>query len=157
MMRNRPALLIVLLLVAMAAAVAVAMLRPAPARAPTVMSVASELYCPLCAGLTVDVCELEVCADMRETIGEKLAAGETPEQIQAYFVEQYGQKVLAKPATEGFHLTAWLMPFAFLLAALAAVWAWLRSRATPAPAAVRTTPSTPYDARLERELQRMEE
>lgn len=146
-----------MLLAAMAAALAVATLRPEPSRAPTVNEVAGKLYCPLCSGLTVDVCELEVCADMRETIAEKLAAGESSEQIQAYFVEQYGQKVLAKPTTSGFHLTAWLMPFAFLLLALAAVWAWLRGRQPPAPVASAVRSGAAYDGRLERELERMEE
>ncbi|MGH2544987.1 MAG: cytochrome c-type biogenesis protein [Ardenticatenaceae bacterium] len=131
-----------------------------PQDAPTVNDVAQDLYCPLCAGLTVDVCELEVCDDMRAVIADKLAAGESPEQIRAYFVEQYGQKVLGRPAMEGFHLAAWIMPFVALAAAGLVLFGWLRSRAA-APmtsrAVAQPTPADDYAARLERELQRLEE
>ncbi len=129
-----------------------------PQGAPTVSDVAEELYCPLCSGLTVDVCELEVCVDMRAIIADKLAAGESPEQIQAFFVEQYGQQVLGKPSTRGFDLTAWIMPFLALLLAAVGLGAWLRGRprAVPSPA-LAPAPPDEWEARLERELRRLEE
>ncbi|MDQ4077626.1 MAG: cytochrome c-type biogenesis protein CcmH, partial [Chloroflexota bacterium] len=131
----------------------------APQGEPTVNDVAKELYCPLCAGLTVDVCELEVCDDMRAVIAERLEAGESPQQIKAYFAEQYGQTVLGKPSTEGFHLTAWVMPFFVLVGAALILFAWLRNRAdlSPTPTSARVVPSGDYDAQLERELQRLDE
>ncbi len=132
--------------------------------APTVNEVASELYCPLCTGMSVDVCPLEVCIDMRRIIAERLEAGEEPEQIKRYFVEQYGQKVLGRPSTEGFHLAAWLIPFVVLVGALGTTAAWLRSRpaARADPRATVPPPKhdddgDPYSARLERELQRLDE
>lgn len=129
-----------------------------PTDAPTINEVAQELYCPLCSGLTVDVCELEVCADMRDVIAQKLAAGESKTQIKAYFVEQYGQKVVGHPATEGFHLTAWLVPFAALLGAAAVLVLWLRRRpAAPALQPIVPTLAPDERARLERELQRLED
>lgn len=135
-----------------------AALAQTPEEAVTVNEVAGELYCPLCSGLTVDVCELEVCDDMREVIQERLDAGENPEEIKSYFVEQYGQKVLGKPSTEGFHLTAWIMPFIGLLAAAMALLFWLRNRSTSAlqPITPQSAPLDDYQARLEQELQRLE-
>ena len=136
-----------------------------PEDGPTVNDVAKELYCPLCSGLRVDVCELQVCDDMREVIAGKLANGESPEQIKAYFVEQYGQKVVAKPSTEGFHLTAWVMPFIGLFAAALLLFFWLRQRNLPdtqvQSASTSLQPSAPtvdeYQAQLERELKRLNE
>lgn len=131
-------------------------LAQSPEEAPTVNDVAKDLYCPLCSGLTVDVCELQVCDDMREVIAEKLAAGESSEEIQAYFIEQYGQKVAGKPSTEGFHLTAWLMPFIGLLGAALALFFWLRNR--PSAAVMQKVPVVAvdeYNLRLERELKRL--
>jgi cytochrome c-type biogenesis protein CcmH len=131
-----------------------------PTDGPTVNDVAKYLYCPLCSGLTVDVCELQVCDDMREVITDKLAAGENPEQIQAYFLEQYGQKVLGKPSTEGFHLTAWLMPFIGLFAAALILFFWLRNR-NPSSVSFASTSPVPavpvdeYNDRLEQELKRV--
>jgi len=130
-----------------------------PKDGPTVNDVAKDLYCPLCSGLTVNVCELQVCDDMREVITDKLDAGESPEQIQAYFVEQYGQKVVGKPSTEGFHLTAWLMPFIGLFAAALILFFWLRNRnaSTFVAQEVPVVPVNEYNLRLEQELKRWNE
>jgi cytochrome c-type biogenesis protein CcmH len=133
----------------------------APQDGPTINQVARDLYCPLCTGMTVDVCDLQVCDDMREIIAERLEAGDSPEQIKAYFVEQYGQKVLGKPATDGFHLLAWVLPFIGLAGAAVATTAWMRGRtreveesvSLPSPDGI----SNEQAARLERELQRLEE
>ena len=131
----------------------------------TVNDVAKELYCPLCSGLTVDVCDLQVCDDMREVIADKLDDGQNTEQIKAYFVEQYGQKVVGKPSTEGFHLTAWLMPFIGLFAAALLLFFWLRQRnmvhtqLKPIPVSTQrpATITDEYQAQLERELKRLNE
>jgi cytochrome c-type biogenesis protein CcmH len=73
-------------------------------------AIARQLWCPLCNGVRLDNCELLACDQMREVIAEKLAAGESAEQIRAYFVEQYGDVVLGAPAAEGFDSLAWLLP-----------------------------------------------
>lgn len=133
---------------------------PAVAQTPelTVNDVAEDLYCPLCSGLTVNVCELEVCDDMREVIAQKIAEGASEAEIQAYFIEQYGQKVVAKPATSGFDLTAWILPFTALGLGALGLFFWLRNRPQPhlAPIAP-TTDADPYAAQLERELRRLDE
>lgn len=136
-----------------------AALAQTPEDAVTVNDVARDLYCPLCSGLTVDVCELEVCDDMREVIQERLDAGENPEEIKSYFVQQYGQKVLGKPSTEGFHLTAWLMPFIGLLGAALVLVFWLRNRPMSEvvqPIRAQSAPLDDYHTQLEQELQRLE-
>ncbi len=127
----------------------------------TVNDVAEDLYCPLCSGLTVDVCELEVCADMRGVIAEKIAAGESEADIQAYFVQQYGQKVVAKPGTSGFDLAAWILPFAAIGLGIVGLVFWLSSRtkaaAHLAPVSETTPSSDPYSVQLDRELARLDE
>ncbi len=163
-MKNVVALLRAVMVVALF--VLALVLSPQTARAeepqgtPTVNDVAGDLYCPLCSGLTVDVCELEVCADMREVIAQRLAAGESPEQIQAYFIEQYGQKVVAQPARSGFDLLAWVIPFAVMGGALLMAIAWLRSRERSGSRPLSMAPAAAtddYSARLERDLQRLDE
>lgn len=103
----------------------------ATAQTPTadeVNAVAAELYCPLCAGLRLDVCELKVCEDMRQEIAERLAAGQTPEEIKAYFAEQYGPKVLGAPEKKGWGWLVWLLPVLLAAGALFAVLWWWRQR-----------------------------
>ncbi len=77
----------------------------------TVDNVARELICPCGCGKILDVCEMESAKEMKGLIGEKIAQGETKDQIIGYFVAQYGEKILAAPTKKGFNLTAWVAPF----------------------------------------------
>lgn len=123
-------------------------------------AVARELWCPLCSGVRLDVCELKACGQMREEIALKLASGENSEQIKAYFFERYGAQVLGKPPFQGFNWLAWLMPFAVLLGG--AVFVVVRSRNLFRPAARPVIQSDvapaakaeddPYTRQLEEEL-----
>jgi cytochrome c-type biogenesis protein CcmH len=90
-----------------------ALAMPLSAQTPTpneINAVARELWCPLCNGVRLDNCELRACIQMREVIAQKLMAGESKEQIKAYFVEQYGDVVLGAPSGQGFNLVAWILP-----------------------------------------------
>lgn len=154
---------VVLLLIVVSSIVAT----PAAAQSPEddvssdrVNEIARNLYCPLCAGLTVDVCELQVCDDMKDVIAQQLAEGKSEEQIRQHFLELYGPKVLGAPEKEGTGLLAWLLPGIFAVAAIGAgIW-WLRRRDTePAPETDGTQPETvddEYNERIDRELQRFE-
>ncbi len=79
-----------------------------------VNEIARGLWCPLCSGVRLDVCELKACEQMREVIALKLSEGATPEEIRAYFVEQYGPQVLGEPPRQGINLLAWVLPFVVL-------------------------------------------
>ena len=75
-----------------------------------VNEVAKGLYCPVCESTPLDVCPTLACADWRELIRDKLAQGETQEEIYTYFALQYGDGVLAEPPREGANLILWLFP-----------------------------------------------
>lgn len=105
-MRNR---MVTLAAIVMLLAFAV----PVVAQTPTpneINAVARELWCPLCNGVRLDNCELQACVQMKEVIAQKLVAGESTDQIKAYFVAQYGDVVLGQPSREGFNLIVWLFP-----------------------------------------------
>jgi cytochrome c-type biogenesis protein CcmH len=51
-------------------------------------------------------------------IREQLAQGATPAQIKAYFVQQYGLRVLTLPPPAGFNWVLYLLPPVIFLAAL---------------------------------------
>jgi cytochrome c-type biogenesis protein CcmH len=121
--------------------------------------VARELWCPLCAGVRLDVCELKACEQMREVIALKLSQGATPEEIKAYFVEQYGPQVLGEPPRQGFTLLAWVLPFAFLAAGTGLLvylgHRWSQRRRAATVMAVNPdllTSQDEYTRRLEEEL-----
>ena len=83
-----------------------------------VNAIASQLYCPVCENITLDVCSTQACAQWRELIRQKLAQGETPIQIREYFVQQYGDRVLAVPPRVGLNWILYLLPPAIFLVAL---------------------------------------
>ena len=80
-----------------------------------VNDVAEGLYCPVCENTPLDVCPTQACQDWREEIRAQLAAGKSKEEIQQYFVEHYGVRVLAEPPRSGFDLIVWLLPIAAVL------------------------------------------
>ncbi|MFQ5433869.1 MAG: cytochrome c-type biogenesis protein CcmH [Anaerolineae bacterium] len=75
-----------------------------------VNAIAKKLYCPVCPNTPLDVCETKACQDWREQIREQLANGWTEEEVIAYFVEQYGERVLAEPERSGFTSLVWILP-----------------------------------------------
>ncbi len=75
-----------------------------------VREVASRLMCPVCAGRTVAESTSELAAQMRAIIRERLQRGESPEAIVAYFVERYGEGILAEPPRRGVGVVVWLAP-----------------------------------------------
>src|SRR6266581_8180366 len=127
--------------------------------------VAGDLMSPACPGRTLLNCTSSQAEQWRELIRQKLAKGESKEQILRYFVDIGGEGILAAPPKQGFALTAWLLPLfvmvngAGLIVILTRRWALRRP-----PAEIHgmtdhnaTTPSTqarsdPYLDRLHREL-----
>lgn len=92
-----------------------------------VNAIAKKLYCPVCPNTPLDVCETQACADWREQIREQLAAGWTEEQVMGYFVEQYGERVLAEPERSGFTSLVWILPIVAVLLGLFVAVLALRS------------------------------
>ncbi len=129
--------------------------------------VAKNLYCPVCENIPLDVCGTVACAQWRETIREKLAAGWTDQQIIDHFVTLYGERVLARPSTNGLTLLIWVLPPLAVLGGAAAWWVTLRRmRKSPGaqsaamaqqPSSTATQTLDPYLARMEREFQRRQD
>jgi cytochrome c-type biogenesis protein CcmH len=121
--------------------------KPAPAAPPagaqavsedTVHDVAAQLRCVVCQSLSVADSPSEIAHQMKDIIRERLAAGETPEQVRAYFVEKYGTWILLAPPRQGFNLLVWVVPFVAIGLGLVLVFVvlrrWSRRPASTAPA-----------------------
>lgn len=83
---------------------------------PRVHEIAKELRCPICQGLSVADSPTELATQMRGLIAERLEAGESPEEIEAYFASKYGDWILLRPKRQGITWLVWLLPVAGLLA-----------------------------------------
>jgi cytochrome c-type biogenesis protein CcmH len=121
--------------------------------------IAKDLWCPLCNGVRLDNCELQACIQMKEVIAQKLAAGESREQIKAYFVEQYGDVVLGAPSTQGFNRLAWILPILAAVVGLGWLVYFIRSvtRKRPAPIAPPAQQSSSAQEVQDNYLQRVDD
>lgn len=158
--RRRLVVMVPLLLIA-AAALAARPDAPPPGREAEMRAIAATLACPVCQGLSVADSPSQLATQMRATILDKLAAGETREQIVQFFVDRYGEAILFEPPKRGFGLLVWWVPVLALLAGAVVLAmglsAWLRRSRTAAPAPLAPDELASYRARLEAELARREE
>ena len=74
-----------------------------------------EIMCPVCDGQTLDQSQSLIAEDMINSIKEKIAEGYNEEEIKNYFVDRYGENVVAYPSTTGFNLLAYLVPILGLI------------------------------------------
>lgn len=111
-----------------------------------------KLLCPICPQQTLDRSETELSRQMKALIRKKLAEGETPEQILAYFVDRYGEKVLASPPRRGWGFLLWFLPILPISVAAVALYLRLRRLASSASPATSKPLEKRYLERLEKEL-----
>jgi cytochrome c-type biogenesis protein CcmH len=91
-----------------------------------VHAVAAQLRCVVCQSLSVADSPSEMAAEMRGIVRERLAAGETPDQVVRYFVDKYGEWILLAPPRRGFTLLVWILPPVAVLLGLGIVVQRLR-------------------------------
>jgi cytochrome c-type biogenesis protein CcmH len=90
------------------------------------MEVERQLGCPICTNLPLNVCDNQICTQMKGIIHQKLADGETPDAVVAYFVSRYGEGILLTPPQQGFNLAVWYLPVAAILVGALIVWTFVR-------------------------------
>ena len=138
---------------------ALAFLLPPPAvlaQQPTpsddaVNAIASQLYCPVCENVPLDVCGTQACAQWRDLIRQKLADGWTEDQIREYFLTQYGAQVVGAPPPRGLNILAYVLPpLAFLIGLFLVLRRFTRRTPVNQPVPVVSDEAI---ARLEAELQ----
>ena len=122
-----------------------------------VNAVAKKLNCPVCENVPLDVCETQACVQWRDLIRQRLATGEKPEQVIAYFRDTYGDRVLQEPPRSGFTALIWILPFVGLIAGVAILVVVLRRMTARSVTVDVTTEASSvadeYRQRLERELE----
>jgi cytochrome c-type biogenesis protein CcmH len=97
----------------------------------TTAAVSSSLRCPVCQGESIQESPSSLAQDMRAVVRQRLRAGETPEQVKAYFVSKYGEWILLKPAATGLNKLLYLFPVLFVGGGLALVVFLVRRWTSP--------------------------
>jgi cytochrome c-type biogenesis protein CcmH len=95
-----------------------------------VASIGAVIRCPVCQGEAIIDSPAETAAVMMDIVEEKVAAGETDQQIIQYFRERYGDGILLDPPFAGKTIMVWLVP---LLALGGGIWMILSRRREPDP------------------------
>ncbi len=133
-----------------------------------VNAIAKQMYCPVCENTPLDVCPTQACAEWRELIREKLAEGWTEAQIKQYFVDRFGDRVLAAPPARGLNWLVYVIPPVAILLGIFILYRAFRAMRQPVPDVARPVtqmqagapPASPdaagdaYIARLEEELRK---
>ena len=126
------------------------------AEPPKAADLEAELVCPVCE-TTLDQSNAPVAERMKLYIRERIAAGDSEQEIKDALVDEFGPGVLATPGKRGFGLLAWLLPLAALLGGAVVVAVLVRTWSRRRPS---TSPEVPLDPELERrvdeELRRFE-
>ncbi len=123
-----------------------------------VNAIAKNMYCPVCENIPLDVCSTQACAQWREMIREKLSLGWTEEEIYDYFVQLYGDRVLAEPPRHGINWLVYILPPAAILVGVYILYRGFQSWRKPVEELADEAPEEPqedeYISRLEEELKK---
>jgi cytochrome c-type biogenesis protein CcmH len=105
-----------------AALVGLALLAPAAASAQqaSLPDIEDEVMCPIC-GTTLELSDSPQAEREREFIRQQIDQGRSKDEIKDALVAEYGEDVLALPDSDGFDLTAWVIPALGIGIAAAAV------------------------------------
>ncbi len=77
--------------------------------------IAAELRCPVCRNQSVVESNADLSREMQALVRERLVAGDTPEEVKAYFVSRYGEWILLEPQRRGINWIVWGLPFVVLV------------------------------------------
>ena len=93
-----------------------------------VASIGASIRCPVCQGEAIIDSPSPTAKAMMEIVSEKVAAGETDQQIESYFQARFGEGILLDPPFAGKTLLVWILP---VLAIAGGVWLILTRRRKP--------------------------
>lgn len=93
-----------------------------------VNAIAKNLYCPVCESVPLDVCPTVACQQWRQQIADKLQEGYSDQEIYDFFVEQYGDRVLASPPARGLNWLIYVIPPMAIVAGALVYWRTVSSK-----------------------------
>jgi cytochrome c-type biogenesis protein CcmH len=99
-------------------------------------AVASTLRCPVCQGESIEDSPSDLARQMRAVVRDKLRAGESPDQVKAYFASKYGEWILLEPTMKGLNILLYAIPVLLVVGGLALVTFLVRrwtASESPAP------------------------
>lgn len=134
-MMGRAIMAAALLLIATAAyAVEPSEMLKDPALEARARAISQELRCLVCQNQSIDDSNADLAHDLRVIVRERLAAGDSDQQVKDYLVARYGDFVLLDPPFRARTLILWLGPAALLALGAIVIAVVLRRRQSETPA-----------------------
>ena len=109
-----------------------------PALEARARALSAELRCMVCQNQSIDDSDASLARDLRILVRERIAAGDTDEQVLAYIVARYGEFVLLKPRFSLRNALLWGTPAVLLVIGGAVLVASIRRRERPATKSLTT-------------------
>lgn len=103
-----------------------------PSQEARAQSLEREIRCVQCENEPIAQSTAEIAADMRTLVRERIAAGDSDEDIRDYFRQRYGDFVLFRPPFDARTWALWAAPLLLGGAGLVAVLANRRRRSAAA-------------------------
>ena len=97
-------------------------------------AVASTLRCPVCQGESIQDSPSELALQMRSVVRDRLRAGQSPDEIRAYFVSRYGEWILLEPKMTGLNYVLYALPVITVVGGLILIVFLVRRWTKPAEA-----------------------
>ena len=88
-----------------------------------VYEISNELMCPVCQGQTVAESNSGLAISMREVVKRQVSEGKSKKEILNYFVNIYGDTILATPPAKGFGIILYIFP---VLVLVGSILFWIR-------------------------------
>ncbi len=129
MPENVRRILATVITVALAAVIAVGLIIGEDSETDRINALGSRIKCPVCQGEPIADSPSETARAMMDIVAERVAAGETDDQIEDYFVSRYGEGILLDPRFEMRTLALWLLPAVALVAGVVLILGRMRSPA----------------------------
>ncbi|WP_370688938.1 cytochrome c-type biogenesis protein CcmH [Neorhizobium galegae] len=102
-------------------------------------NLSAQLRCMVCQNQSIDDSNAELARDLRVLVRERLANGDTDEQVIDYVVSRYGEFVLLKPRLSAKTIILWATPVLLLLVGAIAILVFVRTRPSQRAVAALTT------------------
>jgi len=132
----RPIIILLMTLALSAAAQAVAVdEKPLadPAQEAQARALMKEFRCLVCQNQSIEDSNAELAKDLRMIVRERVALGDSADNVRAYMVDRYGDWVLLRPPLKLSTIFLWVSPFLVVLVILFVYLGRARSTSVAAP------------------------
>ncbi len=81
------------------------------------LAIEQTIKCPVCRGQSVAESDSEASKAIRTEVARRIEAGQSDDEIRAYFAQTLGDDILLRPPSSGVAGVVWVLPVAGLVAA----------------------------------------